>query len=174
MRVFIIMLSRIWSPQGTVLKPLLFLCRINDLPLCVRSQVRLFADECLLYISVKTQQDQQQLQSDLHSLERWATKWGKRFNATKCYIMSIHRSRNPLTTHYILNNHILEHVQENPYLCVIISDNLKWSTNINKICNKTNSTLGFIRRNLKHCNRKISLTIQVQCGTHTCKRTLTA
>ena len=46
---------------------------IDDLPLslCVRSQVRLFADDCLLYRSVKTQQDQQQLQTDLHSLERW-------------------------------------------------------------------------------------------------------
>ena len=55
------------------------------------------------------------------------------FNATKCYIMSIHRSRNPLTTHYILSNHILEQVQENPYLGVIISENLKWSTYINKM-----------------------------------------
>jgi hypothetical protein len=36
---------------------------------------------------------------------------------------------------------------ENPYLGVIISENLKWSTYINKICNKVNSTLGFIRRN---------------------------
>ena len=148
-------------PQGTVLGPLLFLYHINDLPLCVRSQVRLFADDCLLYRSVKTQQDQQQLQTDLHSVERWATKWGMRFNVTKCYIMSIHRSRNPLTTHYILNNHILEHVQENPYLGVIISENLKWSTYINKICNKANSTLGFIRRNLKHCNRKFKETAYI-------------
>ena len=75
--------------------------------------------------------------------------------------MSIYRSRNPLTTHYILNNHILEHVQENPYLGVIISENLKWSTYINKICNKANSTLGFIRRNLKHCNRKFKETAYI-------------
>ena len=61
------------------------------------------------------------------------TKWGMCFNATKCYIMSIHRSRNPLTTHYTLSNHILEQVQENPYLGVIISENLKWSTYINKM-----------------------------------------
>jgi hypothetical protein len=114
----------------------------------------------IVYRSVKTQQDQQ-FQTDLHSLERWATKWGTCFNATKCYIMSIHRSRNPLTTHYILNNHILEHVQENPYLGVIISENLKWSTYINKICNKANSTLGFIRRNLKHCNRKFKETAYI-------------
>ena len=31
---------------------------------------------------------------------------------------------------------------------------LKWPIQINKMCTKANSTLGFIRRNLKHCNKK--------------------
>ena len=106
-------------PQGTVLGPLLFLCHINNLSTCVKSKVRLFADDCLftlLYTTVKTIKDQIQLQEDLKSLEVWADKWGMRFNASKCYIMSIHKARILLLYHYPLNNHILEQVNENPYL----------------------------------------------------------
>jgi hypothetical protein len=40
-----------------ILGPLLFLCHINDLPDAVKSQVRLFADDCLLYRPINSQKD---------------------------------------------------------------------------------------------------------------------
>ena len=87
-------------PQGSVLGPLLFLCHINDLPQRVTSTVRLFADDCLLYRPIHSPRDQLLLQQDLAALETWAEDWGMRFNVTKCYLMSIHRSKHPYSSHY--------------------------------------------------------------------------
>ena len=53
-------------PQGTVLGPLMYLCHINDLPDVVRSQVRLFADDCLLYRQIKSNEDHVLLQKRSH------------------------------------------------------------------------------------------------------------
>jgi hypothetical protein len=56
-------------PQGIVLGPILFLCHINDLPDSVTSSIRLFADDCLLYRTIKTAKGHQKLQADLEQLE---------------------------------------------------------------------------------------------------------
>ena len=71
-----------------------------------------------------------------------------RFNAKKCYIMSIN---NRSTHSYSLNNHILKQVEENPYLGLTLTENLKWSSHIIKITKKANSKIEFLRRNLKSC-----------------------
>ena len=139
-------------PQGTVLGPVLFLCHINDLPLSVNSQVRLFADDCLLYRNIDSQQDHITLQNDLKNLEQWATNWGMRFNAKKCYILSIRTKFNYLF--YSLDNCILKQVTSNPYLGLQISQDLKWHTHICNITNRASSTLGFLQRNLKNCSKE--------------------
>ena len=135
-------------PQGTVLGPLMFLVHINDLPESVRSQVHLFADDCLLYREIRCPKDHRLLQEDLRQLELWAYRWGMRFNASKCNIISI---RNKSTFFYQLDNTILQYVEHTTYLGVNISNDLTWGFHIKNITKKGNSTLGFIKRNLKHC-----------------------
>ncbi len=136
-------------PQGTVLGPLLFLCNINDLPSSVTSQVRLFADDCLLYRPIRSFKDHLKLQNDLHHLESWASKWGMQFNSKKCYVMS---SNSKSSCFHILcmDKNILQHVNCSPYLGVNINDDFKWNTHINKITSKASSVLGLLRRNLKY------------------------
>ena len=48
-------------PQGTMLAPLLFLCYINDLPNLVKSKVRIYADDTLLYNKIHNINDCLQL-----------------------------------------------------------------------------------------------------------------
>lgn len=76
-------------PQGTVLGPLLFLTYINDMPSHTEYDVRLFADDSLLYREIRNTNDSIQLQEDLNALESWEKKWLMRFNPSKCNIISI-------------------------------------------------------------------------------------
>ena len=113
-------------PQGTVLGPILFLLHINDLPSIVSSKVRLFADDCLIYRQIKSNNDQIKLQRNLNLLESWGVKWGMRFNAA----MRVSRIRLPFLYSYKLSGQVLDEVKDSKYLGVTISDNLDWSKHL--------------------------------------------
>ena len=82
------------------------------------------------------------------NLIKWASDWGMRFNASKCYVLSL---KSKSSFFYQLNNTILQEVSHSPYLGITLNKNLKWSTHIDKICKRASSTLGLLKRNLKHC-----------------------
>ena len=75
-------------PQGTVLGPLLFLCYINDLPRSIKSEVRMYADDTLVYNVINSINDCIQLQNDLILLEKWAKVWQMQFNPSKCEFLA--------------------------------------------------------------------------------------
>ena len=146
-------------PQRMVLGPLLFLIYINDMPGVVShgTYVRLFADDCLAYRPIHSDQDQIILQHDITALQNWAERWGMRFNPKKCYIMHIHRSQ-IWSRIYQLCGEVFYSVSKAKYLGVVISNDFSWNEQVCKVAAKANTILHFISRNLKHCPRSMRQT----------------
>jgi len=59
------------------------------------------------------------------------------------------------TTNLQLKGHILESDTVTRYLGVNLTNNLYWNIHIDKITQKANSTLGFLRRNLRISNTSV-------------------
>ena len=77
--------------QGSVLGPVLFLVFINDLPDNIRSSIRLFTDDCVLYRNICSSSDCLILQDDLDRLAQWEADWQMKFNVAKCHSMRVSR-----------------------------------------------------------------------------------
>ena len=128
-------------PQGTVLGPLLFLIYINDICEGLASNIRLFADECLLYRAIKSSIDVGHFQDDLNRLQAWCRTWQMNFNVKKCSIMHLSRRHQPITDKYSLNGTVLSTVSSHPYLGIEIQNDLRWNNHINNIVKKSSRSL---------------------------------
>ena len=63
-----------------------------------------------------------------------------RFNAAKCNIMGVSRTRDPKLFNYSLTGQVLEEVMDAKHLGVTLSNDLEWSKHMT---NKANSKLSF-------------------------------
>ena len=72
--------------QGSVLGPVLFLAYISDITSNIRSQLRLFAYDCLVYHPINSSEDHEIFQDDLLKLLAWADIWQIKFSVKKCCI----------------------------------------------------------------------------------------
>ena len=130
-------------PQGLVLGPVLFLVFINDLPDNIRSSVRLFADDCVLYMNIRSCADCEILQEDLNSLAGCATDWQMKLNVAKCQSMRVtrHLPDKQIIFNYTFQDQILEQVQSAKYLGITIIDNLDWGQHISEVIAKVTRAL---------------------------------
>lgn len=121
-------------PHGTVLGPVLFLLYLNELPTSISSEVRLFADDAVLFRRICCPDDHHRLQHDLHQL----VQWQMRFAPTKFVVPPV-----TLRTHlshfsHRMSDTYLEEVNYSKYLGVYITSSLSWSLQREEVKAKAN------------------------------------
>ena len=68
-------------PEGSILRPLLFILYINDIVTNIESQIKLFADDTSIFLVVDDpMQSAVILNLDLEKIHRWAHTWLVNFN----------------------------------------------------------------------------------------------
>ena len=135
-------------PQGSILGPLLFLVYVNDLPTCVSStsSVAMFADDTKCYRRIKSVDDAEALQLDLNRIAEWCMKWQMELNQGKCCVLRVTRNTNPTLYQYRLHGQELKSVNKQRDLGVIVTEDLKWTTNVRDVSSKANRMLGYVKR----------------------------
>ena len=103
-------------PQGTVLVPLLFTCYVNDIPSLVKSKIRLYADDILIYRTIQSNNDCPILREDLNSLVQWSKVWLMSFNPTKCVHLKISNKQCPSDIKYYIDQHQIEQSTHATYI----------------------------------------------------------
>ena len=82
-------------PQGSILRPLLFLVYINELPLAVKCNCGLFAGDSILHRKVTSEPDWKDHQTDLRSAYHWRKTWLATLKSEKSKVLHLSRSKDP-------------------------------------------------------------------------------
>lgn len=137
-------------PQGSVLGPLLFLLYVNDIVDEHETKIRLYADDCLIYSTVDSLQDQINLNSKLNNVIQWCNTWQMSVIYKKSAVMSITNKKQPLLFNYTADGNTLTRVREYKYLGLLISDNLHWDKHITNVANHSMFKLHYLKRALRN------------------------
>ena len=84
-------------PHGIIVRSLLFLLVLNDIPECLSCSSDMFVDDTLLHNSASPCAVSYPIQDSLHRILTWCNQWLLNMNATKCESLRITRCKIKLT-----------------------------------------------------------------------------
>jgi len=118
-------------PQGSVLGPLLFLAYVNDICKNIQSNIRLYADDCIIYRKILNIKDVAKLQRDIDRLGDWAGGNETKINPNKRKALSFTRARVKELLNYSLGDQKIPEASCCKYLEIIIRSDLSWADQVN-------------------------------------------
>ena len=137
-------------PQGSVLGPLLFLIYINDLERNIKSNIKFFADDTMLFSIVKNPVlSADDLNHDLDIIYQWAHQWKLEFNpdptkqATE--VLFSCKKVSPFHPQLIFNGIIVKNVSDQKHLGLILDSGLTFKKHIDEKIRKAKKNLGLIK-----------------------------
>jgi hypothetical protein len=139
-------------PQGSVLGPLLFLAYVNDIGRNIESNIRLFADDCVIYRKISTNEDLIALQRDVDRLGEWAIENAMKINPIKSKALCFSRARVKDPLQYSLLGTLVPEASSCKYLGIILRKDLSWADHVNYAVKKAWKPLHFIMRILRKGN----------------------
>jgi hypothetical protein len=139
-------------PQESVLGPLLFLAYVNDIWRNIESNIRLFADDCIIYRKIKDSSDTDKLQKDLNKLGEWALENEMKINPRKSKAVSFTKARVKECLRYYIGDRLIPEANSSKYLGVIIRSDLNWADHVNYTLRKSWKALHFVMQILKKGN----------------------
>jgi len=139
-------------PQGSVLGPLLFPAYVNDIWRNTESNIRLFADDCIIYRKITSSKDTEKLQKDLNRLGEWAVENEMKINPDKSKAVSFTNARVKERTRYYFGEQLIPEASSFKYLGIIIGNDLNWADHVNYTLRKAWKALPFIMHILNKRN----------------------
>ena len=124
-------------PQGSVLGPLLFFIYINDLERNIKSNIKIFADDTMLFSVVKDPAiSADNLNHDLGIIQQWAHQWKMEFNpdptkqATE--VLFSCKKSSPNHPQLIFNGISVAKVKDQKHLGLILDSSLSFEKHMNE------------------------------------------
>ena len=96
-RRMLVLFCQVFPKDQCLIGPCLFLMYINDIPKNIHfSNIRLFADDTIMYLTISNKSDCQDLQRDLSKLKTWEREWLMAVNPDKCEVIRITKKKNSI------------------------------------------------------------------------------